>query len=110
MKRLFDANLSHKLVAGFADIFPGSSHVRLTGLKDRADRDIWTFARENGFIVVTLDSDFYDLSCYLGHPPKVIWFRCGNQPTDDHERRLRENLDLIRRFAADPEAGCLELV
>ncbi len=35
MKLLFDENMSPRLVAGLADVFPGSVHVRDVGL-DRA--------------------------------------------------------------------------
>jgi predicted nuclease of predicted toxin-antitoxin system len=109
MKLLFDANLSHKLVTLLADVFPESSHVRTLGLKTQDDSAIWESAKQGGFTIVTLDSDFYDLSCYYGQPPRVIWLRCGNQPTPVHERILRQHLDLIGRFASDPDAGCLEL-
>ena len=109
MKLLFDANLSHKLVALLADAFPQSLHVRMLGLKSQADTAIWEYAKQSGFTIVTLDSDFYDLSCYYGQPPRVIWLRCGDQPTRVHERLLRQHLDLIGRFGSDPDAGCLEL-
>ena len=109
MKLLFDANLSHKLVSRLAGAFPESSHVRMVGLKDQADLAIWNYAKDQGLSIVTLDEDFYDLSCYYGPPPKVIWLRIGNQPTSVHERMIRERSALIRRFENDPEAGCLEL-
>jgi predicted nuclease of predicted toxin-antitoxin system len=61
MKLLFDANLSHKLVALLADVFPESLHVRMLGLKTQVDTAIWEYARHSGFTIVTLDSDFYEL-------------------------------------------------
>ena len=63
MKLLFDANLSHKLTLALADVFPGSSHVRTIGLKDQSDRNIWDYAQAHGLVIVTLDQDFYDMSC-----------------------------------------------
>ena len=110
MKLLFDANLSHKLTLALADVFPGSSHVRTIGLKDQSDRNIWDYAQAHGLVIVTLDQDFYDMSCYYGPPPKVIWLRLGNQPTRVYEKVLREQMELIRRFENDPDAGCLELI
>ena len=109
MKLLFDAHLSHKLVLRLADAFPESSHVRMVGLKDQSDLAIWNYAKDQGLTIVTLDEDFYDLSCYYGPPPKVVWMRIGNQPTSVHERMIREHSALIRRFENDPDAGCLEL-
>ncbi len=63
MKLLFDANLSHKLVAGLEDLFPESLHVRTADLKGHEDIAIWAFAKRAGFVIVTLDSDFYDFIC-----------------------------------------------
>lgn len=41
MKRLFDQNLSQKLVTRLADIFPNSSHVQFLDLAEKTDTDIW---------------------------------------------------------------------
>jgi predicted nuclease of predicted toxin-antitoxin system len=80
MKLLFDANLSPRLVTLVADLFPESAHVweRALGPDDEA---IWIFARDNGFTVVSKDSDFYGLSVVRGAPPKVAWLRVGNLDT-----------------------------
>jgi predicted nuclease of predicted toxin-antitoxin system len=82
MRLLFDENLSFKLSARLADVFPGSSQVRLLGLAQADDRAIWNFAGINGFTIVSLDVDFADRATLIGPPPKVIWLRCGNQPTE----------------------------
>jgi len=81
MKLLFDQNLSFKLVDRLADLFPDSDQVRRLGLDQADDRAIWEHAKRSGFVLVTQDSDFADLAALLGPPPKVIWLRCGNQPT-----------------------------
>lgn len=91
MKLLFDQNLSHRLPAALAHAFPGSSQVRMLGLGMADDRTIWRYAADNDFCIVTLDSDFADLSALLGHPPKVVWLRCGNRRTDDIEALIRTN-------------------
>jgi len=109
MKLLFDANLSHKLATALADIFPGSCHVRNADLKKQSDQTVWNYAKTRGLTIVTLDQDFYDLSCYYGPPPKVIWIRMGNQPTHVHEKAIRDHAGLIHRFENDPDAGCFEL-
>lgn len=78
MKLLCDQNLSPKLVARLADLFPDSSHVQTAGL-DRADDDkVWDYARLNGYAIVTKDEDYYNLSVLRGCPPKVIWLQIGN--------------------------------
>lgn len=109
MKLLFDQNLSFKLCLRLKDLFPNSQQVRLLGMSDAADHDIWTHCGANGFIVVTQDSDFADLAAVLGPPPKVLWLRCGNQPTSIVEQLLREQFETIEAFVNDETAACLEI-
>lgn len=42
MKLLFDENMSPRLVAELADVFPGSVHVRDIGLDRATHAAIWT--------------------------------------------------------------------
>ena len=51
-------------------------------MEGAADRVIWEYAKANDFILVSQDADFADMATLFGPPPKVIWLRCGNQPTD----------------------------
>jgi predicted nuclease of predicted toxin-antitoxin system len=108
MKLLFDQNLSFKLCDRLARLFPGSSQVRLVGLAQAADRVIWDYAGRNGFVLVSLDVDFADRATLLGPPPKVIWLRCGNQPTERIEKLLRHHVETIGEFESN-EAACLEI-
>jgi predicted nuclease of predicted toxin-antitoxin system len=78
MKLLFDENLSPKLPALVARPFPGSLHVRDCGLKGRSDEEVWEYALEEGFTIVSKDADFYQRILLYGHPPKLIWLRIGN--------------------------------
>ncbi len=48
------------------------------GLRDAADDAIFEAARHADAIILTKDSDFVDLVCRLGVPPRVIWITCGN--------------------------------
>ena len=78
MKLLFDENLSPKLPRILSKDFPESMHVRDCGLKGFPDEDVWEYARNNGFTIVSKDSDFYQRSLLYGHPPKLVWLRIGN--------------------------------
>ena len=69
----------------------------------------WDYARQHGFTLVTKDVDYYDRSGLLGHPPKVIWLRCGNRNTAFIEGLLRDHGAVIAQFESDPSSGCLEL-
>ncbi|MBY0562824.1 MAG: DUF5615 family PIN-like protein [Hyphomonadaceae bacterium] len=81
MKLLFDQNLSHRLCRLLADLSPEASQVCSAGLDRASDQDIRMFAQREGFVIVTLDADFAEIATLRGAPPKVIWLRCGNQPT-----------------------------
>jgi predicted nuclease of predicted toxin-antitoxin system len=109
MKLLFDQNLSFKLVDRLADLFPDSDQVRRLGLDQADDRAIWEHAKRSGFVLVTQDSDFADLAALLGPPPKVIWLRCGNQPTQAVEELFRRHVRAIEALGLDNDANCLEI-
>jgi predicted nuclease of predicted toxin-antitoxin system len=60
-------------------------------------------------MLVSNDSDFAEFAALLGPPPKVIWLRRGNQPTDVVERLLRGQAETIAAFGEDRDAACLEI-
>ena len=109
MKLIFDQNLSSDLVRQLADLFPGSVHVKLLGMVQSDDGAIWTFARENQFVIVSKDSDFQQRSLVLGAPPKVAWLRVGNCPTAQIERLIRGRSVELHTFEADPQQSLLIL-
>ena len=107
MKLLFDQNLSHRLVKALCHDYPGSEHVRNIGLGEAADEAVWRYAAENGFILISKDADFHQRSFLFGHPPKVVWMRCGNCSTSLIQRRLTLRRPDVAKFAADPEGSFL---
>lgn len=109
MKLLFDQNLSRKLVNRLADIFPNSSHVHFHNLTEAEDSEIWEFAKTQNFCIVTQDADFAERSRLYGAPPKVIWLRCGNAPTNNVEAIFRSGVETIQEFISNASLDCLEL-
>jgi len=101
VKLLLDQNLSPRLVRTLEAVYPGSSHVRLVGLRDADDAIVWEYARDHDFVIVSKDSDFHQRSFVFGFPPKVIWIRRGNCPTTDIEKVLREHRSSILEFCED---------
>jgi predicted nuclease of predicted toxin-antitoxin system len=97
---LFDHNLSERLVGQLADLFPGSTHVRTTGLDRASDRDVWDHAAKHGLIVVSKDADFHQMSFVFGPPPKVVWIRAGNCTTHRIAEILRANSAAVESFVA----------
>jgi len=109
LKLLFDQNLSRKLVAWLADVFPGSSHVQFHRLEEKTDTEIWEFAKVNDFCIVTQDADFAERSRLYGAPPKVVWLRCGNAPTKQVEALLRSGIEAIQELLSNQSLHCLEI-
>lgn len=109
LRLLYDHNLSPKLVRRLEDIFPTSNHLFLLNLHETEDSLVWQYAKDNGFAIVSKDSDFSDRSLLFGPPPKVIRLHLGNCPTSAVEMLLRQNAEHIVSFENDPEKGCLHL-
>lgn len=110
MKLLFDNNISYRLVKKLEDIASDSLHVSKTGLpKPAEDREIWKWAKENDFSIVTFDEDFEQFEILYGFPPKVILLRFGNTPTTKLESILRANWSSIQTFLEDDQSGLLEM-
>ena len=109
MRLLLDANLSPRLVSSLADVFPGSAHVADVGGLAGNDSLVWEHARDNGLTIVSKDSDFHHMSFVFGAPPKVIWLRIGNCPTDLIERLRRGRLREISDFEQSEDAALLIL-
>jgi predicted nuclease of predicted toxin-antitoxin system len=109
MKLLFDANLSPTLVGSLADLFPNSEHIFRCGNVKEDDKAIWHLARSNGYVIVTKDNDFLELSLRHGSPPKLILLRTGNVPTSVVVRLLRQHHERIQQFLSNDTEATLHL-
>ena len=78
MKLLLDENLSRRLIPFLQHAYPGSGQVVLMGLESASDKEVWQKAKDDGFIIVTRDADFQELSLVWGQPPKVIRLKTLN--------------------------------
>ena len=99
MKLLLDENLSNRVVNRIIDLYPDSNHVKNLGLVSTDDALIWEYAKTNSFIIVSKDADFHQRSLVYGHPPKFIYLRIGNSPTSKIVDILRNNFNIICKFA-----------
>ena len=110
MKLLIDQNLSYRLVKQLQELFPDTEQVRRLGLTDRRDTIIWEYAQQYGFVILTQDEDFLDLSLLRGSPPKVILLRTGNLPSAQVVELLRSHqLMIYTALAPESEVNCLQL-
>lgn len=112
MKLLFDQNISFRVIKKIEDVYPEANQVRQLNLENCSDMEVWQFAKENDFSIVTFDADFYDLANLKGHPPKIIWLRIGNTSTSKIVQILIDKFVSITYFVENKEnewLACLEL-
>ena len=112
MKLLFDQNISFRIISKIKDNFPDAKQVRQLGIENYSDIEIWKFAKEKDYTIVTFDSDFYDISNFKGFPPKIIWLRFGNTKTDFTATILNSKQLIIKEFITSKtysEIACLEI-
>jgi len=110
MKILLDANISHKLCNKLKTIFGECDHVDLIGINVPAqDIDIWKYAKDNKYIIITKDEDFMNFLEIKGFPPKIVLLRTGNSSS----KALMELLEKIKPMIEELEKneyGLLEIV
>jgi len=108
LRLLFDANLSPKLTARLADLFPDSTHVFDTGLAQfTSDGTIWEYALANRYVIVTTDADFLGLTKRHGAPPKVVRLERCDYKTAVIEDLIRRNAVRIYEFGRSKRAVLL---
>lgn len=110
MKLLLDENLSRRLVPFLQHDFPGSSQVVLLGMQSASDKEVWQKAREDGYVIVTRDADFQELSLVWGQPPKVIRLKTLNQSRASTLKVLVENKEAITVALLDNDLASVEIV
>ena len=109
MKLLFDQNLSPRLVTLFDDLYPDSTHVSSVGLDSALDYIVWEFARDNGYVIASKDSDLSEIGMIRGFPPSVVWIRRGNCSTQEIDAILRSNRTAIENLDRSEPGGILLL-
>jgi predicted nuclease of predicted toxin-antitoxin system len=110
MKLLLDENLSRRLVPFLQHDFPGSTQVVLLGMESASDKEVWQRARDDGYVVVTRDADFQELSLVWGAPPQVIRLRTPNQTRAAVLKLLLDNKEAIRNALETEALASIELI
>ncbi len=104
MRLLFNQNLSVRLVRSLSDVYPGSSHVSLVGSDRASDAEVFDYALDNGYALVSKDVDFAELAQARSPSPTVVWLRLGNCTTSEIEDTLRARQEAVAALESDPEA------
>ena len=110
MKLLVDANLSWRLCNELKDHFDVIKHADRIGLSVPAkDHEIWKWARQNDFLIVTNDEDFLDMLMIKGFPPQIVLLRTGNQSNQFIKELLISHKDDILSLSRSDHYGILEI-
>lgn len=110
MKLLLDENLSRRLVPFLQHDYPGSSQVVLLGLESASDREVWQKAKDDGYVIVTRDADFQELSLVWGQPPKVVRLRTPNQTRAATLKVLLDHRELIVESLVIHDLASVEII
>jgi predicted nuclease of predicted toxin-antitoxin system len=110
VKFLVDENLSPLIATGLRDAGHEAMHVRDVDLRAARDTAVIEFARENGYIVVSADTDFGTLLAATGSStPSVVLIR---RTVDRRASRLLglllENLDQVEQVLDEGAVVVLE--
>lgn len=110
MKLLIDANISYRLKKYLQSYFTEVVHIDFCELSVPAkDKDIWNFARDNEFSILTNDEDFIEYVNVYGYPPKVILLKTGNQSNNFILDVLIQKIIVIHEFIYSKDLGVLEI-
>jgi predicted nuclease of predicted toxin-antitoxin system len=78
-------------------------------MEQASDQDVWNFAKSQDFVIVTRDSDYYDLCTIHGPPPRVIWLRTGNQGKAATLSAPLNHRGVIEKALLDKNNACIEI-
>lgn len=109
MTLLLDHNLSFRLKRLLLGLFDEIHTVADLEMNETEDLDIWRYARERGWAVMSKDGDMAGMALLYGAPPKVIRLRIGNGPWRSAAEVVLEHIEAVRAFLADSEESLLVL-
>ena len=110
MKLLLDANISWRIIKLVGDNFPDSLHAKDLKINQPAkDIEIWQFAKQNNFTILTHDDDFEKLLLLKGVPPKVIILKTFDKNTKQIAEILISKKETIESFIVKDELMILEI-
>lgn len=109
MKLLLDENLSRRLLPFLQHDYPDSTQVVVLGLQAASDSVVWQTAKDQGFVIVTRDADFEELSLVWGQPPKVIWLKTNNPSCAVTLKVLLDNRPMIEDALLTRDLACIEI-
>jgi predicted nuclease of predicted toxin-antitoxin system len=102
-KYILDENLSKVLAVKLIEHLNNVVPVLDIALPKYSDNNIWNYAKDNGYTIITKDNDFLYLSNLYGCPPKIIRLNCGNKSTSYINELIIRRINEIIIFAGNSE-------
>ncbi|MCC9016651.1 MULTISPECIES: DUF5615 family PIN-like protein [Flavobacterium] len=110
MKLLLDANISWRVIKSIENEFSNCLHCKDIRINQPAkDIEIWNFAKQNNFTILTHDDDFEKLLLLKGAPPKVIILKTFNKNTNQIAELLISKREAIISFISNDDLLILEI-
>ncbi|MFN0203248.1 MAG: DUF5615 family PIN-like protein [Bacteroidia bacterium] len=107
MKLLLDQNISYRVVKKVLPYFEEVKHLSQVGLINAKDIEIWLFAKNNEYLIVTHDEDFDEIFALNGFPPKIIKLNTTNLSNQETANLLIKYAAVIGEFWSSEEIGLL---
>jgi len=70
--------IDENLPASLALLLPVTCSHATDVAQQPTDDELWLYARQRDWTILTRDTDFFDRLMLEGPPPKIIWVRLGN--------------------------------
>jgi len=81
----------------------------LVGIGKRKRFRNWQYAKTNGFVIVSRDSDFQERSLVAGHPPQVVWLKISNRSKTVVLNILLDHHTEIELALIEQDHACVEI-
>jgi predicted nuclease of predicted toxin-antitoxin system len=95
----------------FTEHFGECVHVNKTSLpRPATDIEIWHFAKEHGYTIITQDADFLNLLETKGYPPKIILVKTGNISRTQMEAVILQAKPFVIELHSNNEYDLLEIM
>ena len=77
-------------------------HAAEVGMDEAQDMDVWNWASQNGYVVVSKDEDFLFLAKRPRDLGRLVWIRLGNCRKAPLVEAMRKNLaSIVESLEAD---------
>ena len=108
MKLLIDQNISHRIIDSISDIYPESVHLKDIHLLHNSDLELWEFALNNHYVLVTTDLEACNRNVLENNSPKIICISSEVVTTTKVEWVLRVHFETIQQFITGEDfTNCL---